>query len=501
MTIELEVRAATPRLGAGSRRVFLVAFCMLASAACLRNPVTGRRELVLLSAEQEQQIGQEAAAQIEERAGLLLDPALTPYVQAVGMRLAQHSPREGMRHRFDIVDVASPNAFALPDGHVYISRGLLALLNGEDELAGILSHEIAHVAARHANQRYSRAAPLQTLTGLASAVVGVVSSRAGSMVSDVGGGLNAVFLAPYGRSQEHEADRVGQNIAFAAGWDPEGLTNTLASLARFEAVLRQPEQTSWLDSHPATRERVSLTREHAQRLKPVRRVDPDRRAQFVRRLDGLVVGHDPAHGAFVAGRFLHPLHRIALQFPAGWKTIASRRAASGVSPEGDALGQFRFLGPGQDAMTAARQFAHEFGVTYTSGPTEATVGSAPAARAQLATERLHFEFTFVALRGTVYQLLAVARADRFALHAPVLQQWVSSFRGAEESELSAIPLVRLRVVPVGEANTLAELVAEHPSSAPADIVAVFNGMSSPDARQPPLAVKLLERVPYPLPPP
>src|SRR5216110_3142734 len=169
--------------------------------ACTRNPVSGRPELTLMSAAEERRIGAEQAAEVARTIGLVDDPRLGTYVQEVGRRLAARSPRRDVTYTFAVVDMAEPNAFALPGGPVYVSRGLLVLTNSEDELAGVLGHEIGHVAARHAVRRVTRAAPLAVVTGLGAAVTSIVSPMLGDLVGGIGGVAGAFVLAPYSRER------------------------------------------------------------------------------------------------------------------------------------------------------------------------------------------------------------------------------------------------------------------------------------------------------------
>ena len=129
--------------------LFIGVLGMLASAACAQNPVSGRPELVLISEEQEMKLGREQAEIVEEQTGLLDNDRFTPYLKELGERLVAESPRKDIRYRFHVVDKVEPNAFALPGGYVYVTRGMLPLMNSEDELAGLVGHEISHVAARH----------------------------------------------------------------------------------------------------------------------------------------------------------------------------------------------------------------------------------------------------------------------------------------------------------------------------------------------------------------
>ena len=181
-------------------------------AGCVVNPVTRRPEFVVMSARQEREIGAREAANVEKAMGLVDDSDLVAYVRRIGDRLAVHSPWQDVVYTFHVVDMAEPNAFALPGGFVYVTRGLLALVNSEDELACIIGHEIGHIAARHAVQRISRAvtlAPVAIVTGIAGAVTSIVSPMLGDALGSSGALAVEAALAPYSRRQENQADEVG----------------------------------------------------------------------------------------------------------------------------------------------------------------------------------------------------------------------------------------------------------------------------------------------------
>src|SRR5262249_19836729 len=146
--------------------------------------------------------GAEEAKQVEAALGFVDDPKLQAYVQQLGARVAASSPLQSVDYTFHVLDIPQSNAFALPGGWVYVSRGILVMTNSEDELAGILGHEIGHVAARHAVQQVSRAAPIGILSGIGAAVTGLVSPTLGDVVGGAGAAANAMVLAPYGRDQE-----------------------------------------------------------------------------------------------------------------------------------------------------------------------------------------------------------------------------------------------------------------------------------------------------------
>ncbi len=191
----------------------LVLSASVVVAGCARNPVSGIPEVMMVSVEQEKKIGAEEAKNVEQQMGLLDDPAMTDYLDRMGQRLAKESPRQDVAYQFRVADQSDPNAFALPGGYIYVTRGLLALSNSEDELAGVVGHEIGHVAARHSVQKISKQGPFALVFGIASGLTGLVSPLVGNLIGGIGDFTQSIIFSPYSRSQETQADRIGQEMA------------------------------------------------------------------------------------------------------------------------------------------------------------------------------------------------------------------------------------------------------------------------------------------------
>src|SRR5262245_56441594 len=193
------------------------------------NPATGRREVVLMSADDEQQIDVQATREIEATVGVAQDPALNRYVQELGRTLAAHSPRQDVPYSFQIVEMDEPNAFALPGGHIYVSRGLLLLANSEAELAHVLGHEIGHVAARHAAKLDAH---VKTL-GIATLLGDILSGGREEEENPSSETAGANPFARYQRNQERQADSIGLQIASESGVDPAGMARFLTTLDNY----------------------------------------------------------------------------------------------------------------------------------------------------------------------------------------------------------------------------------------------------------------------------
>ena len=453
-------------------------------SGCAINPVTKRPNLVLTTQEGERQIGQEEAKKIEQEMGLTNNPKLTAYVEALGQRLAVHSPRQDVAHQFYVVEMVEPNAFALPGGFVYVSRGLLALANSEDELAGVIGHEVGHVAARHSVQRLSAAAPFAIVGGVAGAVTGIVSDRLSDAVTGITGFTGKIVLSPYSRSQEREADEVGVEMAAKAGWDPAGLSHFLHALER-EQKLHSDKAgtTSFFDSHPATPERVGNTAEHAQNV--TQAVAPPiaaNRSAFLEKLDGLVIGPHPANGVFVKNDFFQPDLNFGLRFPEGWKTENSRQMVIAAQEKDSAFSFLQVAAQGDDPMAIPRQLSKGKGKALLEKVERFRVRGLPAARVVLQTRTKHgptvANINWIAYQGLIYQIVGASPTKVYEQYEPMFRQIVASFHPLTKTERRNITVTRLRIAPAREAETLAEYIVRTGSHWSAEETAVANGLKN-----------------------
>jgi predicted Zn-dependent protease len=417
------------------------AWLLLALAACGSPPreesERPRRPPPDLATPQgESDTGREAAKQVEAAIGVVTDPPLRAYVQAVGARLARNAPGFRYDYRFEIADEGAPNAFALPGGRIYVSRGALALTASEDELANVLGHEIAHVASRHA----------------------------AAQAEVAGGGLMRALqfqsLAAYSRDLERSADRLGQGLAAVSGYDPNGMAAFLVSLDRHERVRtglsRQP---GFLDSHPGTPGRAH---EMAQRAGTIHwsrgRGVTSGPAEHLRRLDGLVLAEDAAQGVFDGPRFLHAGLDFTLRFPEGWQTVNTRQAVGALAPDRRMQMVLEAAAEGSDVAAAGAAFEQELRRSLrieTAGPVRVTGREAFRLRARSGDAVLIS--TFLAHQGLVFQLTC-AGVDRSRLEA-LCNAATRSFRPLPPELLGKVTGLRLALVEARPGETLAALGA------------------------------------------
>ena len=397
-----------------------------------------RRETVLYTEANDQRAGEQASLHVGGEMGFVDDPELQAYVEAVGQRLAHFAPRGRFPYQFQVVDQDAPNAFALPGGYIYVSRGLLVLANSESELAGVLGHEIIHVAARHAASRQA-----------------LIRGMSGPMKLLAGGSV-----AGFGRDQEREADRLGQGLAGLAGYDPEGLAIFLRSMEFEERLaLGGSRHPRFYDSHPATSERVATAAGRARNVSwvPMPEIAPNR-ANFLSHIEGLVVGTSPSEGVFQGERFVHPELGFTLRFPPGWEGQNTRQAVGAVSPRRDGAIFLEHQGRGTSAQRAAQSFlSSERGQGLRVGAVQPIrIRNLDGARVEGSASGMAIVIAWLAYDGSIYRITGVSRPPRNRYEGS-FRAVVRSFRPLAPDAKLALRERRLRIVTARAAETIAEL--------------------------------------------
>lgn len=399
------------------------------------NYVTGESQRGAYTWAQEVQLGTEADQQISAQYGLYDSPEVQRYVERIGAEVLQTSayteestPAEvrNTPFTFRVLDSPVVNAFALPGGYIYVTRGLLAYLENEAQLAVVLGHEIGHVLGRHSSEQAARS-QLNQFGLLGAAVLGGVvgGGQVAEGILNYGSQATQLLTLKYGRGAEREADRAGVAYAEYAGYDA-------AQGARFfQALQRLGEESgntlpTFLSTHPNPDERAQTIPELASQYNPGgTNVDA---AQYLQVIDGIVVGEDPRQGYVEGNRFYHPELRFQLSIPQGWRTQNSPAAFVMGEPNGRAVVQLT-LAQGGSARDAAQAFASQQGVQVSQSGA-VSVGTGQAFRVEGAVQQqngtIGFSSTFVEFGGNVYQITGLTSAN-------ALQQYVGTFRGVAES--------------------------------------------------------------------
>ncbi len=341
----------------------------LALSSCATNPVTGRRELSLVSAEREVEIGREGHQAILAEYGLYDDAALAAHVDSIGQSLARVSHLPGLKWTFSVLDDPVVNAFATPGGYVYITRGILAHLNSEAQLAGVLGHEIGHITARHSAQRLTQ----QQLAGVGLTLAAALSEEF-RRYSDAAQTALGLMVLKYGRDDENEADELGVGYTAKAGYEPREIPATYTMLKRVgeRAGQRLP---AFLSTHPDPGDREARTRSLAAAAAAGKSGLAIRGPAYLRRLDRMVFGRDPRQGYFEGERYYHPQMAFTLAYPPGWEHRDTHSSVTAGSPERRAVMELRLAEAGTLSPAAyARDLVRRGRVLDASGASESFEG-------------------------------------------------------------------------------------------------------------------------------
>ena len=448
------------RVRPASRLLWMGILATSLLAACAQNANHGARGTVELSE------SEKVTLELEQTVGFVNDPELLTYIESVGGGIAAKGKRNDVDFQFHILDMPIPNALALPEGQIFVSRGVLVLVNTEDELAGILAHEIAHVEEHHADERQGLVlvtSPIRLGADIAGWATGLIIPGLGEAISDLGESTTGLVLAPYSREQEREADRVGQSLAALAGYEPDGLVDLLDTMAKAE--LLDPEnahEQSFFDSHPATAERIALTREHSKSLSPASRpASAKSREGVLAMLQGMVIGEDPGKGFFDKNWFVHPELAFVMAFPPDWEGINSSGFVGAKAPNEETFVMLALVADGTDPMEGARVASQKLGIDLVTSARLGTVNGLQAAKNQVELNREEseiqkMELTWIAYGGLIYQIMGVATLERFEAVEELMRKSAHSFRPLGDEERSQIMVTRLRVIEGEQGETIAE---------------------------------------------
>lgn len=433
----------------------VAAVLLLTLASCVTNPATGRREFSLMSEAQEIEIGKQFDGEIRREMGLYDDLALQKYVAGIGLRLARASERPGLPWQFAVVDEPAINAFALPGGYIYLTRGILPFLHDETQLAGVIGHEIGHVTARHSAQRYTQA----TTAGVGVTLLGIFVPEARPLQGVTETALGLLFLR-YGREDELQADRLGVDYTASSGYDPAGVGGMLRTLARLdEAGGSRRGVPNWLSTHPAPADRVQEVQAYiANRDRQVATGGIADRAEFLRRIDGLMYGDSPNEGLIRGNMFLHPVLRLSIAFPQGWDIQNTRTQVVATAPGRNHHMILQIVAkPSGSIEQVARGTMAQAGFQHVSGQRTQVNGlDAYAGTYRGKMQNLGTVATLAAHivhDRTVYVLAGIAPPNEFQAAEPEFSAGIRSFRELSRQEAENIRPNRVDIYTVRQGDT------------------------------------------------
>ena len=448
-------------------------------ASCARNPVTGKNEISLVSESQEIQMGQQGAQEVAQSIGFVEDPELQAYVAGIGKRMAAKSERPNLPWEFHVVNDAAVNAFAIPGGFIYVTRGLLAHMNNEAELASVLGHEVGHVTAKHSVQQISKA----QLATLGLGVGSILSSDVAQFAGIASQGLGVLFLK-YGRDAENQADQLGFKYALGLNYDVREMANVFQTLNRASQVGggggRLP---TWLSTHPNPEDRVARTEQRLDSLQTPLSKTIVGRDEYLQKIQGMTFGEDPRQGFFEGSTFYHPDMRFQLEFPGEWKHQNTPSAVVAVSPKEDAIIQLALAG-NTPPREAASKFLSQEGMRAGEGNTSSINGNqAATSYFQAQTEQGVIEgiVSFISYGGKTFALLGYTPQGGLGSYDGELRGTINSFERLTNSDALAVKPATLELVTVPREMTLTQFNQEYPSTTSIEELAIINEVEGPEA--------------------
>lgn len=449
---------------------FLMSSALLLSG-CSANPATGRNQLNFFGEASEIEMGREADAEIVGSVGLYDDPLLQDYVHDLGMEIAVQSERPHLPWSFKILDDPAVNAFALPGGFVYVTRGLMTHLGSEAELVGVLGHEVGHVTARHGVNQMSK----QILASVGLGVAAILDDDLADLAFLGEIGLSLVFLK-YSRDDERQADDLGLRYAVRTGYDPNQVPEVfrvLDAVSKVEGVGRLP---NWLSTHPDPGVRARRIEEEVAALEgdfSGAKIEHD---SYLARLDGMVFGDNPREGYFQGNAFLHPDLRFRIDFPEGWETSNQKDAVTAADPDGKALVQVS-MSDKDTRDEADEAFFSEEGLTQGKS-WEKKVHGLPAS-----WSRFEFKDEDSDLRGTVafvehgesvFQVMTLSETASWNDLQETLEETIGSFSRLDDSRALQTRPHKIQVVRLDSDMTVESFMKRYPSDVPLETVTLIN---------------------------
>ncbi len=438
---------------------FLIVVTALAQGGCATNPVSGRQDFVMMTEQQEIVLGRSSDAEVRKQYKVYANPGLQSYVDSVGQKLAVHSHRPNIHYHFTVLDTPEINAFALPGGYVYITRGILAYLSSEAELAAVLGHEIGHVTARHGVRQQSAAQAANIGISIASIFVPELNTQAGHDLSNLLGGA---LLSGYGREHELEADRLGADYLARTDYDPQAMIRVIDVLKNqelFDAEIakqegREPRRYhGTFATHPDNDTRLQEVVGEAESLTVANPIE--NKSEFLKHTEGLVFNDSVDEGVVRDHKFMHPDLGIALSFPAEWSVKNSPTQLIALSPGNDASIQLKIDNkPSGDVTEYARR------AVGSSAPVEtleidklhAAIGS--AGKAMLGV--IYFDRKAFIIQCNAKTDGAIA-AQREAMKATIL-----SFHVLGEDERKQIKPLTIKLITARTGDTYSKLAQHSP---------------------------------------
>lgn len=431
-------------------------------------------------------MGKSYDPQVVAEFGLYDNPQMQQFISEKGMAMARTSHRPNLPWSFKLVDSDVVNAFAVPGGFVYFTRGIMAHFNNEAQFAGVLGHEIGHVTARHTVAQQSRQ---QLLGGLAIAGM-ILSPELASQGESVMQGMQLLFLK-YGRDAESQSDKLGVEYSTGIGYDAKEMAGFFSTLDRLSGGAENRIPT-FLSTHPDPLNREQNVQQLAQQYQAVdtqnEKYDVGR-DRYLRMIDGMIYGEDPKQGFVEGGSFYHPELRFQFKIPGQWQLINSPTMVQMVSSDQKSVMQLR-LAQGTDTQAAAQQFAQESKINVASSSNQSINGN-PATtilgdivqtdQQSGQSQTIRVMASFISYGGNIYMMLGMALAQDFNRHSRDIEYSIGTFSQLTNQAMINRQPERLKIVTNPRAQSLQQaLLGAGVPQTRLNEFAILNGMQLKD---------------------
>lgn len=468
----------------------LTALMMLAVAlffSCAVNPVTGKKEFMLMSVSEEKALGAAYDPEVISQFGLYEDEKLQQFITLHGEQMGRISHRPELDYQFRILDSPVVNAFAVPGGYVYFTRGIMAHFNNEAEFAGVLGHEIGHVAARHSAKQYSNSVLAQL-----GFVLGMVLSEEFRNYSDLAmTGLNLLFLS-YSRKHESQSDKLGVEYATKIGYDAHQMANFFKTIERLQQRSGGGIPTI-LSTHPDPGDRFN--RVHQLATKAQQGLDPSslkvNRNEYLRLIDGIVYGEDPRQGYVDGSVFYHPTLHFQFPVPASWQVQNFASQVQILPSDGKAAMVLTLAQEKTLAEAARAAIAKDSLRVISQRNTRIDGNDAIEITADLSAE-VRLLMTLIHYGDHIYKFAGLASTPAFNTYKPFFEKSFNGFKALTDPARIDVQPERIRIVSASADGTLEQALRQH--GMPAERIeelSILNGMQPGDRVQRGMLIKII----------
>jgi predicted Zn-dependent protease len=465
---------------------FLAAVFLITSS-CSTNPVTGKKDVMFMSENQEIAIGKEADPQIVAQFGLYEDPTLQRFINDKGQQMAKISHRNNLDYEFKIVDSPVINAFAVPGGYVYFTRGIMAHFNNEAQFAGVLGHEIGHIAARHSAQQQSKSV-LAQVGLIAGMILSPTLAQFGQQASQ---GLGLLLLK-YGRDAERESDRLGVEYSTKIGYDAKEMADFFITLQRKQEEAGNSPLPSFLSTHPDPGDRYNTVNKLAAAEKKKQNLANAQinRNNYLKMIDGMIYGEDPKQGFVENSTFYHPELKFQYAIPTNWGYQNSPQQVQMGPKDGGAM-MVLTLAPGSNLEEAAQQTLQRYQLKALEAKQVTVNGLSaiamvadhqPQQQQQQQQQQAIRTLTYLIQHGgNIYSLMGVSPEATFNNYFQLFTNSGQSFKPLTDSEKLNRKPERIKIVTVSQGTTLSQALRSNKvPDARMNELAVLNGMQLTD---------------------